>query len=386
MLNGAAKKPNMGNKDFFLRQTPSSRIKANIVAEYFPKYCKIINKAKQTKIAYVDLYAGPGKYSDGNPSTPLLIGKACAEDNELKRLVHLMFNDNEYIENLKANFLEHFPAGTFTNVPRFAAQTVGADITITRYLSKKWGKPNRTPTLLFVDPFGYKSINTSALANFMNGWGNEIFLFLNTKRIQAALDNEKFDELMQCLFPTTVNTLRKDRKYVASVNERLTLIVDNLFTEFEKVTTDKLFHCRFKFKEEDSTGTSHYIIHFTRHPRGYDLIKQIYHEFDNIGASLENGVYTFDAKKLDIPQGALDFGDINVDVLSKKLAETYSGKSITAKDLFEEHQTKTQYAGPHYLKTLRKMVKDGLVESKYTDEIHHREAVLLTENCQLRFK
>jgi hypothetical protein len=52
----------MNNDDFFKEQTPSSRIKANIVAEYFPKYCKIINKFKQTKIAYVDLYAGPGKY------------------------------------------------------------------------------------------------------------------------------------------------------------------------------------------------------------------------------------------------------------------------------------------------------------------------------------
>jgi hypothetical protein len=48
----------MNTDDFFKRQTPSSRIKANIVAEYFPKYCKIINKNKQDKIAYVDLYAG----------------------------------------------------------------------------------------------------------------------------------------------------------------------------------------------------------------------------------------------------------------------------------------------------------------------------------------
>lgn len=89
----------MGNEDFFDKQTPSSRIKANIVANYFPKYCKIINKNPQRTIRYVDLYAGPGKYKDGNPSTPLLIGDACATDPELKTLVHLMFNDNTYIED-----------------------------------------------------------------------------------------------------------------------------------------------------------------------------------------------------------------------------------------------------------------------------------------------
>ncbi|MEJ0032429.1 MAG: three-Cys-motif partner protein TcmP [Bacteroidota bacterium] len=195
----------MDNEDFFKKQTPSSRIKASIVAEYFPKYCKILNKIKQNKICYVDLYAGPGKYDDGNHSTPLLLAAACAEDLVLKGLVHLMFNDNTYIEKLKANFFESFPEGTFTNQPRFGDKTVGDDEKITKYLMNGWGKPNKTPTLLFVDPFGYKSINTKALANFMNGWGNEIFLFLNVKRIQAALDNDKFDDLMDSLFPTTVD-------------------------------------------------------------------------------------------------------------------------------------------------------------------------------------
>ncbi|MBA9074163.1 three-Cys-motif partner protein [Flavobacterium gossypii] len=374
--------------DFFKQQTPSSRIKANIVADYFPKYCKIINKSKQKEIRYVDLYAGPGKYDDGNFSTPLLIGKACASDEELKSLVYLMFNDNAYSEKLKQNFLEHFPNGTFKNNPIFGNKTVGDDEQITKYLTKKWGKTNQSPTLLFVDPFGYKSINTNALANFMNGWGNEIFLFLNIKRIQAALDNNKFDELMTSLFPTTVEKLRMDRKYKSSVHERLSLIVDNLFEEFQKVTTGTLYHCRFKFKEEDSIGTSHYIIHFTKHHRGYDLVKQIYHEFDNIGASLEkDGNYTFDAKKLDIPENCIfDFGDSNVESLSKILLAKYSRTTITAKKLFEEHQKTSQFAGPHYLKTLRKMVEDNMVEAKYLDGKQHKKTVLLIDNCELKFK
>lgn len=376
----------MSNEDFFEKQTPSSRIKANIVAQYFPKYCKILNKNKQSEIRYIDLYAGPGKYNDGNPSTPLLIGQACAEDYELKTLVHLMFNDNTYIEQLKANFLNLFPSQTFTFEPRFADKTVGDDSQINTYLTQKWPTQNAKPTLLFVDPFGY-SINTKALANFMNGWGNEIFLFLNIKRVQAALDNNKFDELMNSLFPTTVETLRKDRKYLSTVHERLTLIVDNLFEEFKKESTDTLYHCRFKFKEEDSIGTSHYIIHFTKHSRGYDLVKQIYYEFDNIGACLEaDGNYTFDAKKMDVPQGStLDFGDANVESLSKILEEAYKGKKIKAKTLFEEHHIKTQFAAPHYLKTLRHMVENNKVKSEFTDGKNHIRTVLLIDHCELIF-
>lgn len=379
----------MDNEDFFKKQTPSSRIKANIVAEYFPQYCKILNKRKQERIAYVDLYSGPGKYEDGNLSTPLLIAKACCDDPELKNLVHLLFNDNTYIDKLKLNFEDTFPAGSFKFDPRFASKTVGDDDQITKYLMQdRTGKKNKIPTLLFVDPFGYKSINTESLANFMNGWGNEIFLFLNIKRVQAALDNDKFDELMLCLFPSTVDALRKDRKYLASVSERLTLIVNNLFDEFKCRTTGTLFHCRFKFKEEDSVGTSHYILHFTKHARGYELIKQIYNEFDNIGASLEkDGSYTFDAKKLDADptKMTIDFGDINVHALSKLLVEEYAGKTVIAVDLFDKHQVKTMFAARHYRDTLRQMVKEGKIIARHTDDKNHRHEVLINNTCELTF-
>lgn len=79
--------------------------------------------------------------------------------------------------------------------------------------------------------------------------GNEIFLFFNIKRIHATVKNEKFDDLMTGLFPTTIDKIRNDRKYVASVQERLSLIISNLANEFKTVVPN-IYHCAFKFKEE----------------------------------------------------------------------------------------------------------------------------------------
>ena len=57
----------MTDKNFFEKQTLSSRVKASIVSEYFPKYCKIIiKKHMPERIGYYDLFAGPGMYEDGN--------------------------------------------------------------------------------------------------------------------------------------------------------------------------------------------------------------------------------------------------------------------------------------------------------------------------------
>lgn len=84
--------------EFFKEQTLSSKIKANIVAEYFPQYCKIILNKPQKEIRYLDLFAGPGIYNDNHLSTPILIGRACEKDERLSKYVRLLFNDNQYCE------------------------------------------------------------------------------------------------------------------------------------------------------------------------------------------------------------------------------------------------------------------------------------------------
>jgi three-Cys-motif partner protein len=376
------------DENFFSKQTPSSRIKANIVAEYFPQYCRILLKRPQNEIRYLDLFAGPGKYDDGNHSTPLLIAKACSEDANLASKVRLLFNDNKHIEKLRANFQEEFPPGTFKYEPTFGNKTVGEDKDIQDYLEKSRSKPNPFPTLLFFDPFGYKGINTLVLSKFLGNWGNEIFLFVNIKRIHAAIENEKFNDLMNDLFPTTINDLRHDRRYSAvSVYERLNLIMDNLSNEFKKAVKGSLYSCAFKFQEEDSTATSHYVIHFTKHEKGYELVKQVYYDYDNIGANLEkDGVYTFDAKRINqSPNSMLNFGDANTEALSSMLSEEFGGQQITAKALFEQHNPKTRYCRSHYATTLRDMVAKGAVNARFTDSKNHRVSVLLTDECILNF-
>ncbi len=377
------------NKDFFKKQTISSRIKANIVAEYFPQYCKILLKRPQQEIRYLDLFSGPGKYEDGNFSTPLLIAQSCAKDNLLKQKVRLMFNDNEYCEQLKANFESEFEENTFTFEPRFGDKTVGEDEQILEYLTRDITKykKNPYPTLLFFDPWGYKGIDTLVLAKFLEGWGNEIFLFVNIKRIHAAIENDKFEDLMLALFPTSIDNIREDRKYKASVQERLSLIIDNLANEFKKaVKGGPVYSCAFKFQEEDSRTTSHFIVHFTKHSKGYELVKQVYYNYDNIGASLDkDGNYTFDAKAMGYENGFWDFGEDNIINLSTMLIEAYKGKTVTAKELFEEHHPKTKYCASHYAKTLRWMIEQGTIKSKYTDNVNHKVSALIIDECIIEF-
>lgn len=387
------------DNDFFKHQTDSSRVKASIVSEYFPQYCRIIRKRHEPEMfRYIDLFAGPGIYEDGNVSTPIMLARSIAQDYSLKDKVQFVFNDLYFSEELRANFEAEFPRGTFPKKAYFMDKEVGVYENIYAYLEKstmKLGANGKTwwneqPSLLFFDPFGYRGMRTVTLAKFLKNWGNEIFLFINTKRINPALENEQFEELMRLWFPTRFDTLKVEIRKQTSVPARLEYILTSLREEFVKLLGDNrpVYCCAFRFQEEDSRTTSHYILHITKGFRGYDLCKSVYNKYANEDLVLHNGsnTYTFDPKKC--ANEISLFGDTlgAVEALKDLLCEEYKKRRINVLSLFEEHQKTSKYSREHYTAALRKAVKDGRAESEFTDGKNHKVSVLIDPACIVQFK
>jgi len=58
----------MVDNNFFDESREQSQIKARIVTKYFWAWAKVISpstRARGNRIAYIDLFAGPGRYEDG---------------------------------------------------------------------------------------------------------------------------------------------------------------------------------------------------------------------------------------------------------------------------------------------------------------------------------
>lgn len=381
----------MEDISFFDEQTISSRVKASIVSEYFPKYCKIITlKHKPQRIGYFDLFSGPGLYKDEKPSTPILIADKCKIDDYLRSHVWMVFNDKTFSDELKYNFEKYFPQGTFSFSPHFGHSVVGENEEINNFIVKDHtkGRFNECPSVLFIDPFGYKGIDTKILSTFLSYWGNELFIFINSKRINAAIDNEKFEPLMRCLFPLNFDVLKNTIRNIYTVQERLNFIIDKIGLEFNQLINTKVKYTAFKFQEEDIQTTSHYILHLTKSARGFDLIKQIYTDFANVGTIFDGiNTYTFDPKKYNSTASDLfDTSSDNIDILKEKIYNEFQGKTINALDLFEKHQINELYSRRHYAAALRRLVKEGKIDSKFVDKKNHDVKVLLIKECILNFK
>lgn len=380
----------MSTSDFFKKQTLSSKVKANIVAEYFPSYALIIsNKHNPKRIGYYDLFAGPGKYEDGNPSTPILLARNCVQNDFLRNKVWMIFNDKDYCEVLKQNFLAEFPEGTFTHKVHFRDQEVGTCQGINEFLLRNTmenGK-NECPAVLFIDPFGYKNINTKIIATFLQYWGNEAFIFINTKRINPAFENDKFDLILQELFPCSHRQTKEALRQITQTSERLQYIIDSLGQEYQRLISPsgnvQVYYTAFKFQEEEISTTSHYILHITKSHRGFDLIKQIYNDFANVGTIFdEKNTYTFDPKFSN--SSVLDPFDSkseNIDNLKEKLYLDFQNKKMAASEIFDSHQINNLYSRSHYTEALRRLVKEGRANAEYIDGKHHKVSVLLSNQC-----
>lgn len=381
----------MTEDNFFDEQRISSKIKASIVSEYFPKYCKIITKKNiPDRIGYFDLFSGPGRYKDGNLSTPLLIAQKCCKDPFLRKKVWMVFNDKDYGNELEQNFTKLYPKNTFQYSPFFGNKIVGECEKMNSFITRNTmvNKKNICPTVMFIDPFGYKGINTKILSTFLSYWGNELFIFINSKRINAAIDNEKFESLMRCLFPLNFDILKNTIRNIRTVQERLNFIINKIGLEFNQLINTKVKYTAFKFQEEDIETTSHYILHLTKSARGFDLIKQIYTDFANVGTIFDGiNTYTFDPKKYNNTVCDLfDTSSDNIDILKEKIYSEFQGETINALDLFDKHQINELYSRSHYVAALRRLVTEGKIDSDFIDNKDHDVKVLLIKECILKFK
>jgi three-Cys-motif partner protein len=89
----------MAADSFFEEQSAQSRIKAEIVEKYFKVWAQVVGptakKFGSGRIAYVDLFSGPGRYSDGSKSVPIKVIELAASDDFLRNSLVSLFNDKD---------------------------------------------------------------------------------------------------------------------------------------------------------------------------------------------------------------------------------------------------------------------------------------------------
>ncbi len=192
----------MIDNSFFEEQKEQSLVKSTIVAKYFDVWANVIISTQKQfpqhtqKIAYIDLFAGPGRYKDGTHSTPLRILTNAIEKPDLRERLVAIFNDKDEnnSNSLQNTIREISGIETLKYPPKVYNQEVGEEIV------KMFENRNLIPTFFFVDPWGYKGLSLRLVNSVLKDWGCDAIFFFNYNRINMGVNNNALQEHMQALF------------------------------------------------------------------------------------------------------------------------------------------------------------------------------------------
>lgn len=341
----------MPNNLFFEESLEQSRIKAQIVSKYFWAWAKIIistsKKSGNRRIAYIDLFAGPGRYKDQTKSTPILVLEQAIGDPDMCSMLVTMFNDANS-ENTQALERE---INALPNIDRLRYKPIVYNNEVGDHIVKMFEEVSHVPTLFFVDPWGYKGLSLRLINSVLKDWGCDCLFFFNYNRISMGLANEKVETHMNALFGeeraaklrVRLDRLHGEERELAIVNEIAQALRD----------MDGKYVLPFRFRNDRGSRTSHHLIFVSKHFRGYEVMKGI---MANQSSGENEGVSTFEYNPASVLQPMLYlFRPRPISDLKQSLLQDFAGKTLTMKQIYELHSVDTPYVAANYKKALKQL-------------------------------
>lgn len=346
----------MTDLKFFDEVGQQSAVKSAIVTKYFWAWANVVLPTVMTqpkpRIAYIDLFAGPGRYKDGAASTPLMILERAANDPKLKDVLVAIFNDKEP-ENTATLNAEIAKIPGITNLkfePEVNNEEVGDEIV------KMFGSMNLIPTLFFVDPWGYKGLSLKLVNSVLKNWGCDCIFFFNYNRINMGLNNPLVKEHMDALFGEERGDQLRSKLGDLSPQERELTIVEQLAQALKEMGGKYVLP--FRFKREDGGRTSHHLIFVSKHVKGYEVMKQI---MAKESSSETQGVASFEYAPATSNLQLLFQLSRPLDELGAMLLDSFRGQTIKMIDIYNGHHVDTPYISRNYKDALRRLEASGQI-------------------------
>ena len=368
--------PGGGNPQFFTAATTPSKVKAAIVADYFSIWANIIVpttlKWGGDRVGYIDLYAGKGRYDDRTKSTPLLILERAIADPRLREMLVVHLNDGapEHASSLKANIEALEDYETLRYKPKVYNTQVD------RTIERMFAEADLIPSLIFVDPWGYKGVTRPLLKALIKDWGSDVVFFFNFRRINMAISNRSVSTHMEAFFgserlatlrkrlrrlkreelPKAIREQKRERRRRAVRRRRMVM---RAAVEALRELGCK-FVLRFFFRNKHGLLT-HYLIFMCKHFRGYERMRAT---MANYSTSVIEGVPSLGYSVKEAQNPSFDLGDRHpIDALKERLLRDLEGRTMRVIQIFEAHSIGKRYLLENYKEALRRLESEERISA-----------------------
>lgn len=343
------------NKVFFDERTDQSEVKARIVQKYFSVWAQVVLPTAQKRgqaIAYIDLYAGPGRYKDGAASTPLLVLQHAIANPAVARSLVTLFNDGDQTKTTTLQTeIDNLPGiATLKHKPAVSCGEVNEDAE--RYFSET----RLVPSFTFVDPFGYRGLSLKIVNGVIKDWGCDCVFFFNYNRINAGLSNPMVANHMDALFgKARADELRVHLKDLSPAL-REAMILEQLAQAIKEM--GGRFVLPFRFKNSSGTRTSHSLVFVSKNFKGYSIMKDI---MAKESSTDDQGVPSLTYSPADASMPLLFSLQRPLEGLTTSLLSAFAGRELQVDKIYEQHSVDTPFILRNYKEALQQLETDGKV-------------------------
>lgn len=349
-------------KNFFNAPTEASRIKVEIVVEYFRYWASVIDVMQQKfparsehRMAYIDLYAGKGYYDEGTPSIPIRILEHAIQTESLQKKLVTYFNEGDITnaEALRTNIGNLEGATNLHYKPVVDCDQVNEEV------AKYYEQRTLIPSLIFVDPFGYSGLSAKLITAVLKDWGSDCIFFFNYARVNAAINNDLVRTHVDAIFGADkINELRAVLPSLQPMErERRVMHELNRVLFQSQIRFTRTFRFRRVKKEE----TSHYLVFATKHWKPYKTMSDIMAKHSSIDI---DGFYSFEYNPIAKEKESLALRLFKpFDMLKHEIKSQFrGGRSLTVVEMFLEHSPGTTYILKNYKVVLNSLYTEGALE------------------------
>ena len=257
---------------------PHTMAKHQILEEYLKRWLPILG-GTVPRLVYLDGFAGPGVYTDGELGSPVIALKTAKEHSLAHRFREIVFwfmeDDPERAETLKKNLQEKFQdlPEKFPYTVETSKFATGLKTTLDKIESD--GK-NLAPTLAFIDPFGFSGIPMDLIKRMLRYDKCEVLVTFMSSFILRFHDKMR-ERTLDELYGT------KDWIKVRDMDdpkEKERFVVDLYVRQLEQAGTK--FHRTFEMIGENNR-TVYHLVFATTHIAGLEAMKEAMVKVDRRG-------------------------------------------------------------------------------------------------------
>ncbi|MEH2611326.1 three-Cys-motif partner protein TcmP [Bradyrhizobium sp. AZCC 1693] len=321
---------------------PHTAAKHEILRRYIQAWAPILSQGNFPHLVFVDGFAGPGRYSEGEEGSPVIAAKAVI--NQLRPIkakvdFHFIELDEKRSDHLATEIgLLTFPSNVSAKIHGGRAFQDTFPEVWDSYASRP-GR-SRPPTFVFIDPFGFK-IPFSNVVKVLSAPSCEVLITFMFEEINRFLSQgqqpDNFDDLFGCRDWREGIDIKLPRERVKFLHD--------LYQRQLTQAAGARFVRSFAMRNERNT-MDYFLFFATNNELGLKKIKEAMWRVD------ESGTYTF-SDATDPNQSVLFSAEPNRELLKRLIVGKFEGTEVTASEIERFVVHETPFRETHYKKVLQ---------------------------------